>query len=79
MNVAISTVLPLRRPSRPGAAARPAFNAHLLSVDFEASDGRQWSAVGGGESVAEAIAAARESLPPGADWDVTRWNALYGD
>ena len=78
MNAAIATVLPLRRPSR-SAQPRAAYNAYLLNVDFETPDGEQWSAIGGGESVAEAIAAARQSLPAGSDWDVTRWNALYGD
>jgi len=54
------------------------FNAYLLNVDFESPDGGDWSAIGGGESVAEAIAAARGSLPNGS-WSVARWNHLYGD
>ena len=55
------------------------FNRYLLSVEFASMDGQEWSSVGGGDSVAEAIAAAREALPPGADWNVARWNDLYGD
>ena len=55
------------------------FNAYLLDVDFESVEGDERSAVGGGESVAEAIAAAREALPTGAGWCVARWNHLYGD
>ena len=54
------------------------FNRYLLSVDFASLDGQEWSSVGGGESVAEAIASARDALPLGTDWDVARWNELYG-
>ena len=60
--------------------ATPAeFNRYLLSVDFASLDGGEWSSLGGGESVAEAIASAREALPLGTDWDVARWNELYGE
>ena len=55
------------------------FNRYLLSVDFTTIDGKEWSALGGGDSVAEAIASAREPLPAGADWSVARWNELYGE
>ena len=55
------------------------FNRYLLSVDFETLDGKEWSALGGGDSIVEAIASARESLPAGADWQVSRWNELYGE
>jgi hypothetical protein len=62
------------------ARTRPAgFNRYLLSVDFHAPGGDEWSAIGGGDSVPEAIAAAREALPHGPDWDVARWNHLFGD
>jgi hypothetical protein len=27
----------------------------------------------------EAIAAARDALPAGLDWELVRWNHLYGD
>jgi hypothetical protein len=83
---ALSPAFPLLRRRRE-AALEPAsslasppgrFNRYLLNIDFEASGGEQWSSVGGGESVAEAIAAAREALPLGHDWDVARWNHLYG-
>ena len=55
------------------------FNRYLLSVDFASIDGREWSSLGGGDTVAEAIASAREALPLGIEWDVARWNELYGD
>ena len=54
------------------------FNAHLLNVTFEAPGGERRSAVGGGESIPDAIAAARAELPAGS-WTLTRWNPLYGE
>ena len=59
-------------------ATRGEFNRYLLSVEFETLDGKEWSSVGGGETVAEAIASAREALPHGAEWSVARWNDVYG-
>ena len=60
--------------------ATPAeFNRYLLSVDFSSIDGQEWSSVGGGDTVPEAIASAREALPLGPEWAVSRWNELYGD
>ncbi|MGH3042618.1 MAG: hypothetical protein ACRDNG_12935 [Gaiellaceae bacterium] len=41
------------------------FDAHLLNVTFEAPGGELRSAIGGRESVPEAIAAARDELPAG--------------
>ncbi len=55
------------------------FNAHLLNVTFEAPGGERRSAIGGGESVPEAIAAARDELPASVDWTLVRWNPLYGE
>jgi len=54
------------------------FPTLLLMVDFRSSDGYEWSAVGGGESVAEAVELARASLPDGHDWQLAGWNELYG-
>ena len=51
----------------------------VLSVAFESPDGRTWDAIGGGATVVEAIAWARESCPDGTRWDVGGWNDLYGD
>lgn len=74
MNVALAYEPPFaERESKPAR-----FNAYLLNVDFESRYGDEWSAIGGGESIAEAIAAARGSLPAGS-WSVARWNHLYGD
>jgi hypothetical protein len=73
MSAALDNLIPLRRET----AGR--FNAYLLNVDFEAPGGKQWSAVGGGESVAEAIAAAQGALPAEPTWSVSGWNHLYGE
>ena len=35
--------------------------------------------MGGGDSLLDAIAAAREALPTGLDWELVRWNHLYVD
>jgi hypothetical protein len=40
----------------------------ILEVEFVAADGRTWTAIGGGESVAAAITFARESCPDDATW-----------
>lgn len=55
------------------------FPTYLLTVDFRSPEGREWSAVGGGESVAEAVEIARGSLPTGPDWKLAGWNELYGE
>jgi hypothetical protein len=72
-----ATVFALPLPARPRAdTAR--FNAHLLNVTFEEVDGERRSAIGGGESIAEAIAAAHAELP-GGTWALVRWNPLFGE
>ncbi len=55
------------------------FDSHLLNVDFGSPVGETWSSIGGGETLESAIAAAREALPLGREWDVLGWNSLYGD
>jgi hypothetical protein len=65
------------RPS-PATESEPV-NQHLLHVTFESTDGERRSAFGGGQTVAEAVAAARDELPLGADWTVARWAPLYGE
>jgi hypothetical protein len=47
-------------------------------VTFESAEGERRSAFGGGETAAEAVAAARAELPVG-DWTVARWAPLYGE
>jgi hypothetical protein len=57
----------------------PHFNAFLLNVDFASATGDEWSAIGGGDSLPDAIGAAREALPAGLHWELVGWNHLYGD
>jgi hypothetical protein len=52
------------------------FNRFLVTADFERTDGRTWSSVGGGETVNEALEAARADLGP--EWEIVRWNHAYG-
>jgi hypothetical protein len=69
-------VHPLRRNRRPRVRL---FNAYLLSVTFESPEGDQRPALGGGESIAEAIAAARGELPLGVEWTLARWSHVFGE
>lgn len=52
---------------------------HILMVEFTSPDGRAWQAVGGGETLADAIAFAQDSCPTNTTWQPIRWNDLYGD
>jgi hypothetical protein len=72
-----ATALALQLPGSYGTDEHR-YNAHLLNVTFEAPGGERRSAVGGGESVPEALAAARAELPAGT-WTLTRWSPLYGE
>jgi len=71
------TAIALHLPHRAHTGA-DRFNAHFLNVTFEALDGERRSAIGGGESIPEAIAAARDELPNGT-WTLVRWNPLFGE
>ena len=71
------TAIALHLPRGPQTGAER-FNAHLLNVTFEALDGERRSAIGGGESIPEAISAARDELPNGT-WTLVRWNPLFGE
>ena len=51
----------------------------ILAVEFRAGDGRPWHAIGGGATVAAAIASARECCPAGATWDAVTWDDLCGE
>ena len=73
---ATALVFPFSRTRRPRSRR---FNAYLLNVTFDSPDGDHRSAIGGGESVAEAVAAARGELPLGADWALSRWSPVFGE
>ena len=51
----------------------------VLMVDFSSPEGRTWWAVGVGDTLADALAFARDSCPTDTAWQATRWNDLYGD
>jgi hypothetical protein len=61
----------------PTATAAP--EQRVLSVEFRSPEGRHWHAIGGGDTVAEAIVFARESCPDDATWDIVGSEDLYGD
>jgi xanthine/CO dehydrogenase XdhC/CoxF family maturation factor len=60
----------------PTPSAAPA--QRILAVEFVSADERTWTAIGGGDTLAAAIASARESCPDGS-WQLLDWNDLYGD
>jgi hypothetical protein len=73
---ATALVHPFRRSRRPRVRL---FNSYLLNVTFESPAGERRTALGGGESVAEAIAAARGELPLDVEWTLVRWTHAFGD
>lgn len=50
-----------------------------LMVEFRSQDGRNWQAIGGGDTLADAIAFAQHSCPSDGTWQPVSWNDLYGD
>lgn len=62
----------------PCAPRRAAVAQLSLTVEFRAPDGRSWHAIGGGETLADAIAFAKDSCPTGTSWQPVAWNDLYG-
>lgn len=61
-------------PSAPAATEQV-----VLMVDLISPEGRTWWAVGLGDTLAEALAFARDSCPTDTVWQPVRWNDLYGD
>jgi hypothetical protein len=61
MNLALAYEAPVALRHDPA----PHFNTFLLNVDFASAAGDEWSAIGGGASIPEAITAARDALPAG--------------
>jgi hypothetical protein len=66
-------------PIRALPSAVAATGQLVLMVDLISPEGRTWWAVGLGDSLAEALAFARESCPTDTAWQPIRWNDLYGD
>ena len=52
---------------------------YVLTVEFESNSGERWSAVGGGASIGDAIAFARESAPDDRYWRAIKLTDVYGD
>lgn len=52
---------------------------HILAVEFRSPDGRSWTAIGGGSTLAAAVAFARDSCPGDTSWQIIGWNDVYGE
>ena len=79
------SAMPMTRPDLPRAElvllpVAPAVQAQrILTVELRSPDGRAWKALGGGDTLAEAIDWARESCPHRTTWEPVGWEDLYGD
>ena len=51
----------------------------FLTIEFRSPEGRVWTALGGGDTLEEAIDWARESCPSGTTWEPVRRADVYGD
>ena len=54
-------------------------NTDALRVSLEGPDGETWSAIGGGETLADALEFAVASAPNDTRWRVVRWAPVFGD
>lgn len=63
----------------PSSSTQAVHAEHLLMVEFTSPDGRGWEAIGGGDTLAAAIAFAQHSCPTHTTWQPVHWNDLYGD
>ena len=61
------------------AYARRLQENDALRVDLEGPTGERWSAIGGGESVGDALAFAVASAPADTSWRIVGWSPVYGD
>jgi hypothetical protein len=62
---------------RPLPVAAPAIAQWILAVEFRSTDGRSWSAIGGGDTVASALDWARECCPDDTSWELRGWEDPY--
>ena len=69
----------LRRPCHERVERRPQPSQVVLSVELVNDWGERWTAIGGGATVAQALAFAQESAPEGPVWKPLEWNDLLGD
>jgi hypothetical protein len=63
----------------PFPSTQAAHAQRTLMVELTSPDGRTWRAIGGGDTLADAIAFAQDSCPTDATWQPISWNNLYGD
>jgi hypothetical protein len=61
------------------AYARPLDAGDVLRVRLEGPAGESWSAVGGGQTVGDALAFAVASAPADTAWRIVGWAPVYGD
>jgi hypothetical protein len=71
--------LPTTRPDRAAAQDACMSRQRIIRVSLEAQTGERWDAIGGGESVEEAIGFAVESAPNDRRWSVVEWRDVFGD
>lgn len=60
------------------AHSRRSSSLYVLDVTLRNDAGEEWQAVGGGTTLAEALAFAVESAPPQGRWTPVAWEDLYG-
>ncbi len=76
---------PAARPAVPTGTVNPlpstqrSHAQHVLMVEFTSPDGRTWQAIGGGDTLADAIVFAQDGCPTDAAWQPISWSDLYGD
>jgi hypothetical protein len=51
----------------------------VLYVEFTSPSGEEWWAIGGGDTLGQALEFARQSCPDGPEWEPVRWNSVWGD
>jgi hypothetical protein len=61
------------------SSAAPDVRQLFIQVRFEAPSGETWTAIGGGDTLEDALEFARDSCPEGPDWRVVSWNDVYGE
>jgi len=80
MTLSAPTRLNPRRSFGPANVTRQGAPAQrILMVEFVSPDGRTCQAVGGGDTLADSVAFARDSCPTNATWQPIRWTDVYGD
>jgi hypothetical protein len=77
-NPAVRLPVPAAKAT-PFASTQAAGAQHILVVEFTSPDGGAWQAIGGGDTLADAIAFAHDSCPTHTTWQPKSWSDLHGD